>query len=292
MPIKDQFKKIKENWLLLAIVLVAIIFLNLGGTANLVSMSSLGRSAGFEKIGAQETYYSGSGIISPQYGDFAPDITQRKITKSASLAAEVETGAFKDAESRLKSIVASTNSYLLNENVNKYDSGSKSYYSGSYQIKVDSRKYNDIITQLKNIGEVKSFNENSEDITASYKNLNIELAAEKERLQRFNKMYDEATLVADKIQLSDKIFDQERTIKYLEDSLKNVNQQVDYSTIYFALSEKQPKYANIKFITFSELVQKLVDSINGLFSLVFVIAPYAVAAIILWIAVRLFRKKR
>src|SRR3989338_4895438 len=137
------------------------------------------------------------------YGDFAPEEVQRKITKSATMTTEVETGTFKDTESKLRPIVTSTNSYLLNENVNKYDSGSRSYYSGYYQIKVDSKKYGAIITQLKGIGEVKSFNENSNDITSSYKNINIELDAEKEMLLRYNKMYGEATLTADKIQISD-----------------------------------------------------------------------------------------
>ena len=219
-------------------------------------------------------------------------VEERRITKSSSLSTEVEAGKFMDAESKLKSIVRSTSSYLLNENVNKYDSGWKSYYIGNYQIKVDSRKYNDIIAQLRNIGEVKSFNENAEDVTASYKNLEIELNAEKQKLLRYNKMYEEATLIADKIQLSDRIFEQERMIKYLEDSLKNINQRVDYSTIYVTLNEKQPKFANIKFVEFSELVRRLVASINSLLTLIFAAVPYAVAALVLWFAVRFFRKRR
>lgn len=292
MAIKEQLNKLKENWLLIVIVLVVLGFPNFGGLGNLGSISSMSKDSGYEKTGIQELAYSRfSPIMPPSYGDFAPEITQRMITKSATMTTEVETGSFKNAESMIKSIVTSTNSYLLNQNVNKYDSGSKSYYSGNYQIKVDSKKYDDIAAQLKSIGEVKSFNENSEDITASYKNLNIELEAEKERLSRYNKMYDEAALIADKIQLSDKIFDEERTIKYLEDSLKNVNQQVDYSTIYVTLNEKQPKYANIEFIKFSALVRRLVESISSLLTLIFVIAPYAVAAIILWITVRFFRNR-
>ncbi|MBI2656058.1 DUF4349 domain-containing protein [Candidatus Woesearchaeota archaeon] len=292
MPIKSQLSKIKENWLLLVIVLIVVAFLNFGNTASFGGISSLAEGIGFEKMAAQDAAYSrGYGIIpSPSYGDFAPDVTDRKITKSSSITIETETGSFQDAESKLKSIVKSTNSYLLNENVNKYDSGWKTYYSGTYQIKVDSRKYNDIISQLKGTGEVKSFSENAEDITGSYKNLEIELDAEKQRLARYQEMYKEAILTADKLQISDRIFDQERTIKYLEDSIKNMDKQVDYSTIYATLNEKQSEYANIIFVKFSDLVRSLVESINGLLTLIFVVAPYAVAAAILWFIVRLFRK--
>jgi len=294
MTLKDQLIKLKENWLLIVIVLVVIAFLNIGGSnfGNLSStaMESLGGRTASQGVAYKNSY----GAMSPigiQQQDFAPEVADRKITKSSSLATDVETGAFKDAESKLKSIIKISGSYLLNENVQKYDSGRKEYYVGSYQIKVDSKKYDDLSSQLKAIGEVKSFNENSQDITASYKNLEIELNVEKERLDRYNKMYSETTLTADKIQLSDRIFDEERTIKYLEDSMKNVNQQVDYSTIYVTLNEKQPKYANIVFVKFSELVKSLVASVNSLLKLIFVVAPYAVAGLIVWFIVRMFRKR-
>src|SRR3989338_742228 len=293
MALKEQLTKIRENWLLLSLILVVIIFLNMGSVPLLQRSASLASDMGFQKMAAPEAAYSRGGypIIPPFYDDFAPGVEERRITKTSSLSTEVETGKFVDAESKLKSIIRATGSYLLNENVNKYESGWKSYYTGNYQIKVDSRKYNDIIAQLKGIGEVKSFNENAEDVTASYKNLEIELNAEKQRLERYKKMYDEATLIADKIQLSDKVFEQERTIKYLEDSLKNINQRVDYSTIYVTLNEKQPKFANIKFVEFSELVRRLVASINSLLTLIFAAVPYAVAAFVVWIAVRFFRRK-
>ena len=293
MTIKSQLSKIKENWLLLVIVLVVLVLLNSGNIGSL-GVSSLAERTGLGKMAAQDSSYSGGyGIIpQPPYGDFAPDAVDRKITKSSSISIETETGSFKDAESKLKSVVKSTNSYLLSENVNKYDSGWKTYYSGTYQIKVDSRKYNDIIAQLNGIAEVKSFSENTEDITASYKNLEIELEAEKQRLARYQEMYKDAALTADKIQINDRIFDQERTIKYLEDSLKNADKQVDYSTIYSTLNEKQSEYANIIFVKFSELVRSLVESINSLLTLIFAVAPYAAAAAILWVAMGMFRKKK
>ena len=288
MTIQEQLVKIKENWLMLVLILAVIIFLK-GGSIPMLSTGVVS-----EKLMAADASYSrtGYGFLPPvpAQEDFAPDVQDRKITKSSSMSIETPTGSFSDAESKLKSVVRSSGSYLLNENVNKYDSGWKSYYSGSYQIKVDSRKYNDVIAQLKGIGEVKSFSENAEDVTGSYKNLEIELNVEKQRLLRYNKMYDEATLIADKLQLSDRIFEQERMIKYLEDSLKNIDQRIEYSTIYVSLNEKQSGYANIVFVKFSELVSRLVASINSLLKLIFVALPYAAAGFIAWIIIRFFRK--
>lgn len=292
MPLKDQLKKIKENWLMILLVLIVLVFLNVGS----LPLRSAGIASKQMAFAEESSYSGGYGIQSqrypsPIYEDFAPDAAERKITKSSSMSLEVETGGFQNAESKLKSILKLSGSYLLNENLNRHGSGWKSYYSGSYQIKVDSRKYSDIVAQLKGIGEVKSFVENADDITGSYKNLGIEINAEKQRLDRYKKMFEEATIISDKIQLSDKIFDQERKIKYMEDSIKNIEQRVDYSAIYITLNEKQPKYANIVFVKFSELVRRLVMSINSLLTLIFVSLPYAVAALIIWIIARFFRKR-
>jgi len=291
MALKEQFAKIKENWLLLLLVLVIFVFLQAGSISRLTGGFSPTSYSNNKMMVAESQPGRGYDALPPSYGDFAPGVQDRKITKTSSISSEVKSGSFDEAESRLKSIIKSSGSYLLNENVNKYDSGWKSYRSGSYQVKVDTKKYDAVTAQLKEIGEVKSFSENADDVTGSYKNLEIELNAEKQRLLRYNKMYDEATIIADKIQLSDKIFDEERTIKYFEDSLKNIDQRVDYATIYLTLSEKQPEYSNIVFVKFSELVSTLVSSINSLFTLFFAVLPYAVAALIIWIAVRFFRNR-
>ncbi len=292
MSFKNQLYKIKENWLLVLVIAVAFLALNSGSPLQGLAQSSGGYFASKMAVAESASYDRGYGIIPPMpQGDFAPEVSERKITKTASMTNEVKQGAFKDAEAKLKSIVSSSSSYLLNENVNKYETGWKTYYNGYYTIKVDTKKYKDVVLQLKGIGEVKSFNENAEDITGSYTNSKIELDAEKQRLERFRKMYDEATLVADKIQLNDKIFDLERRIKYLEDSMKNMDKQVDYSTVYISINEKQSEYAGIVLVKFSELVRNLVSSINSLFSLVFIALPYAVAAGLIWAVARWIKRR-
>ena len=168
---------------------------------------------------------------------FAPEVTERKLTKSANLNSEVEQGGFKTAEEKLKVIVTSSGAYLLNENVQKYDA-EHPYYYGYYTLKIDSKKYVAVVSQLKEIGAVTSFSENSEDVTGSYTNLQVELQAEQERLQRYQKMFLEATEVSDKITLNDRIFDQERTIKYLQERVKNIDTEVEYSSVYVSLQEK------------------------------------------------------
>ena len=293
MGVKDQLVKIKENWLLLVIAVLALfIFMSGGGMLNSFSKSmgqgmiyDISESAGYNKGGLGREY-----IPLPIGQDFAPDVTERKIVHTARVSTEVERGMFHESESKLKNIITSADAYMLNENVNKHGANRKSYYTGTYQIKVDTKKYESVVAQIKDIGEVRSFNEAQEDITGKYTKTEIEIEVEKERLRRYESMYDEAEQVSDKIVLSDKIFNLERRIKYMEDSLKTMGQRVDYSTIYITITEKRSEYAKIIFVKFSELVKSVVGSFNSLVRLIFVLIPWALALFAVWLIVKRIKR--
>lgn len=294
MAIKQQLEKIKDNWLLLVIALIVIGFFMFGGGfgSKFSAVTEMGMSkSSMDYAMVESAEYRGGGYMPLVSQDFAPDVEERKITKTTSMSAEVERGAFESAETRLKSIVKSSDSFILNENVNRNGQGRKSYLSGYYSIKVDTDKYDAVISQLKEIGEVQSFSENARDITGSYTNTELEIEVEKERLERYWQMYEEAEIIEDKINLNDRIFNQERTIKYLEDSLRNMDQRVEYSTISLSIHEKRSNYANVAFVKLSELIKSFVSSLNSLLYLLFFIVPYAVALGIIWFAVRWFRRR-
>jgi len=287
MSFKDQLKIIKNNWLLIIIVLIILVLFSGGGDFT-------SYSGGYERMGMADYGMPESmGMPAPSMyprEDFAPEVEERKVTKTASLNTEVERNTFEEATDKIKSIVTSSESIILNENINKYGKDKKSYMVGYFNIKVDTEKYDAVIAQLKEIGEVRSFNENLRDVTGQYENLGINIKVEKERLTRYNEMYAEATLVEDKIELNDRIFDQERRIKYMEDTLKNIDKQIDYTTVQLDITEKRSDYANIVFVKISELITIFVDSFNFLFSLFFALIPWVLGiGIIIWL-VKKFRK--
>jgi uncharacterized protein DUF4349 len=295
MNIKKQFEKIKENWLIAVLLLVLLMVMSGGG--SIVNDLSRGSFGGLSKNFAMTDSIESSAMMASRgymppmaASNFEPDAKLRKVIKTTSMSTEVERNAYKQEEIKLRSIVESSDSYILTENVRKYKNNKQEYYSGSYQIKIDTSKYDSIISQLKQIGEIKSFNENANDVTGSYTDTQIELESEKERLNKFNLMYNEATEVEDKIQLTDRIFNQERTVKYLEESIRNVDQKIEYSTVYFSMNEKQSEYANIAFVKLSELVRRFVSSVNSLFSLVFVLVPWLIGVFILGIAWKIYKK--
>jgi len=280
MGIGDQLSKIKDNWLLILVGFLVVFFLS-GGLGSmgkgLYSSASLG---GMDSYSAERSMnYAGSSYSpnTPSSTNFAPEITVRKITKSSYLTSNVKRGEFQTTRQRLGDIITSSGSYLLGENANTYGDEKHPYSVGSYSIKVAAGKYDAVVSQLKLLGEVQSFRESQTDITGTYTNLQIELNAEKARLARYQAMLSEATIIADKITLSDKIFDQERRVKYYEEMVANTDLRVDYSTIQLTLNEKQSDYANLALVKLSVLISSTVSSFNALLQLIFVALPWAVA---------------
>ncbi len=292
MGFKDQIKKITDNWLIILLVVVLFLFLGISNGGMYRLSSSLYERGDYSYDGI--SYSSPMSKVSSNYynnRDFAPDEEERKIMKTVSITTEVKRGTFKEEEIKMKSILESSDSYLLDENVNEYGEKNRAYYVGRYTIKVDAKKYDSVVAQLKLIGEVKSYTENKQDITGQYTNLEIELEVEKSKLDRYNNMLKESTLISDKITLNDKIFDQERTVKYLEDQIKKMDTTIDYSTLYLNINEKQSEYSNIVFVKFSQLIANLVGSINALLYMIFIVIPWAIFVGIIILVRRLVKKK-
>ena len=289
MSVNSQVNKLKENWLLVSLVVVILLFSNFGTTFTTITSStkSLGGIAydsAMER--AVPSYYPG-----PAYDDFAPEEEERQITKSASISAEVERGKFEEAQKQFNDIVSSSDAIILNENVQESGDESK-YKTGYFSLKIETEKYDSVVSQLRAIGKETNFNENTEDITGQIVSLEDRLKLEQERLLRYQEMYQKATRVEDQIALSDRIFDQERTIKYLQDQLESQERRVTYSTVSFNMVEEQSGYAGIAIVTLSQLIKNFVSSVNSLLTLVFALIPYAVVAVIIYAAYRVIRKRK
>jgi bacterioferritin (cytochrome b1) len=297
MSVKDQFIKLKENWLLvliLLIVLVVAIPLISGVGSSIRGLGSTSYSMDSALGGAYtESYSKMSNSYYPgTTNSFAPGVTDRLVTKNASSSIEVQRGTFNQAQSRLEDYVKTMDGYLLNASSNlNGDRKANQYYSGYYTIKVESKKYSSFVNQINNLGKVTYFNESTEDVTGEYTNLSSELKAEQDRLSRYKAMFADANIMQDKITLSDKIADEQRTIDYLQTQLENVNNQVSYSTINVSLTEKQSGYAQIAFIRFSDLIRNLVNSASLVLKIIFFLVPFGILALIIWGIVRITRRK-
>ncbi len=282
MTLQSQWKLISGNWLIIVLILVIIAAFNFNGSNPVVSQFMLKSYGGTAENSYQYSRdgFSDSIMPVPSYPSSAPLVTERKITKSAYLSSEVPRDSFRGAEQTLRGIVISSHSIMLSENAQKQGTQYDEYYAGTYTIQVDTTQYDNVVNRLKQIGEVQSFNENAQDITGEYTNSEINLATEKARLIRYQALYTDAKEVKDKLEISDRIFEQERTVRYLEDAMQNMDERVSYSIVQVSITEKQSTYAGITLVKASELMRNFVDSLNGLAVLLVSIIPWALLALL------------
>jgi hypothetical protein len=283
--LKKQFKKVSENWLL--IVLFVFVLLIFSGLSLFSTNLSIGKG-----MVASDMAMSPEIGYDTSYGrsneSFAPDVETRLIIKNASINLEIKNKHFSAAESEIKTILDGVDAYIINENVSESEKGLK---RGYYNIRVDSKKLDYLSSQLRNIGKLKHFSESGTDITGTHTDLSYELSTEKQRLEKYTELYNSENIgYSEKIDLIDKMTYQERTVKYLEDRLSRLDEQIAYSTININLVGTSD-YVNISFFKFSELVKTIVNSINSLFFILFAVLPYAIAVYLIILLIRLKKKK-
>jgi hypothetical protein len=299
MSIKEQWEVMKRNWLIILVLLVLLFFIsgsnfrgeflgNLPGVSNYKTSGVGYEDEGEYAVGrvASEGFYppgSGGG------GDFVPDILERQITKTAWMTSEIKRGEFSKKENELKGIVSRYSGLILNEDVNSFGPKERKSVSGTYRVKVVSEEYDSFISDIRGIGEIESFSEDADDITGRIDDLEIDIKAERERLERYKLLFEEAKTVDEKIRLTDLIFNQERRVEYLEEALENQGLRVSYSSVSVTLREKQSDFVDATFIGVREIVRSFVGSVNSVVLLIVWAIPYLFG---IWLVVWIVKKVR
>ena len=284
MTIKKQFKTLGDNWLLLSIGVVLVLLL--------FSLSSIGGNSMLSSDGLQGNYgeslaYDSMRSAPSGTSSYYPEIESRIVIKSATMSVTTKTDEYDTADTQLKSFVRSYDGDITSENVNTNGKGLSEYKVGSYTIKVATTMYDSLVSDLRTIGDVSSFNENARDVTENYIDTQDSLELETNKLARYQALYDESNTIKDKLELEDRIFSQERTIAYLEKQLQNTDQKVEYTTVSLRLREEQSSFANISLLKFGDWIRNIVVSLNVLLYLIAWAIPFGIA-----ITIGLFIKRK
>lgn len=281
-------EQVRRHWIAI-LLLIALLWVAGGilGGGNLLSKTISSQSA--EMIGDASSarggyYYPGY----PVQDGFAPEEEERKIEKSAAITTEIERGGYAAAEQRMQGVVGSADGLLLNQNVRKYSGDSR---IGTYDIKVPAGNYETATEQLQEIGELESFSESARDVTGNYLRIEDEVASERARLARYKALYDREGSLEERLQLEDRIFDQERRVKALENRLEGMSDRVEYSSISFTIREERSGYEKIGFVRLGDLVRSFVTSTKGVLYTIAYLLPWAILIGVIALVVRFFRRK-
>jgi hypothetical protein len=229
--------------------------------------------------GYSDPYLSGRG------SDFAPQIEERQYSATATMAIRTDRNSFDERIASMRTIVTGAEGYLLDQNVREMN-GAK---TGRFSIRVPDDEYARVKQALTELGTVTTLEENMKDVTGTYARTDVELEAERSRLERLRTLYSERSSLNEKLQVERAIFDQERKVRYLENQLSTIDQQVSYSTITLTIQTRPNAFSGHTFITLRNLIGILLGSVQALIAFIVAAGPWAIVAGFIWWLIGRFR---
>lgn len=238
---------------------------------SLVSLFQLFPGAGLQQLALSEGDFSRAGGSGQNAYSFAPEVSERLITRSASITTEVERGTVQQAMARVRAIAEESGTVVISEDYSQ----SSARQSARYTLKVPAEAYAGVVASLKSLGDLQQLSEDAEDITGRVEDLEVELVAERERLDRLKELSARRPSLSDQLELERHIFDQQRRVYYLEKELSESSDRVRYSTVSLTVREEESALASLDFVGFKQLLATFINSVEVLL--------YALSAALPWV---------
>ena len=284
-------------------------------TTQDVSAGSLGdsRLMNFDMSSAQSEGYMDSGEVVQLQGtgdyetmevvSISEEISGKKI-RNGSLDIEIEN--FDDTLRVVQSMVESNGGYI--EDYNSYiyfedDERGLHLKAGGFRARVDKDQYNEVLEYLRTVGKVSYENEYVYDITSQYIDVEARLKAKKTEEERLLNLMNDADTVQDIIVIEARVAEVRGIVENYEMQIKGWDRDVEYSTIYVSLTEKNPTGITSIDAGFGERIQDgFIKSINfaisGFQSVVVLLALVSIPALVVGVmgvilfSVRKSRRKK
>ena len=170
---------------------------------------------------------------SPAEAESGEDRLQNaKMIYTADLS--VETTAFDDAAASLRQLVEDMGGYFETASVYNYGSGYRSAY---YTIRVPAERFQDLLEQVGELCHVVRKEENSDNISEQYYDVESRLVTQQTKLERLQTLLSRAETMEDIITIESAISETELAIEQLTGTLRQYDSLVDYSTVNLSLEE-------------------------------------------------------
>ena len=111
------------------------------------------------------------------------------------------------------------------------------YRWGYYTVRVPAANFNAFCEGVGGLCQVNNISRSAEDVSEAYYDIESRLATQKTKLDRLQKLLEQAEVMEDIIELESAISDTELTIEQLTGSLRRYDSLVGYSTISISLAE-------------------------------------------------------
>lgn len=156
--------------------------------------------------------------------------------------AEIETTEFEDSVSAVYELLDSfgafvEDSYVTGKSYSTDYYGYQSYRSAEFVLRVPKDNYKQLLSELGGIGNVLSLDSSSRNITTQYTDTESRLKTYRIEEQRLQEMLQMAESVENMITIESRLAEVRYEIESLTSTLREWDNQVDYSTVTLSISE-------------------------------------------------------
>lgn len=160
--------------------------------------------------------------------------SSRKIILTAEI--NMETKAFDDSVAALQAAVESLGGYISGANTYVYNS-TYSLRSANYTVRIPAENFSAFVTKSEEMGNVTNANVWQDDVTASYTDIETRLAALETKKERLLALMEQATEMADIIELESALSDTIYQIESLTGQRNVYDDRISYSTAHVYIEE-------------------------------------------------------
>lgn len=227
----------------------------------------------------------------PTTSVFTGDSTiDQKLIKTGYISLEVP--KVLETVDRLKELAGRHNGYLSSSSVSG-DTANR--LSGMAIPRVPADQFDATVTEIKNLGTLRSASVDSQDVTEEYIDLQAQKGALQRQLDQFNRIMEKADKVEDILKVQVEIGRVQGELDRLECRLRYLNNRVDLSTITVSLQEPAPLGGDTGHDFISVInsgIQGFVATIDGIIIAFFTLLPLIILAAVIYAIYRWRMGKR
>ncbi len=170
-------------------------------------------------------------------GTSQAEVTQDKLVYTASVS--LQSYSFDEDCAALRAKVEELGGYVDFSSVEglPFSKSEGDGREGNIQIRVPQQQYEALLEYLNQLGEVTSSEESVANLTSQYTETQIRTENLKTQINRLQELMGQAENIEDIIALEGQLSSVTSELEYLETQLKQMDQQVAYSTVSVTLTE-------------------------------------------------------
>ncbi len=184
------------------------------------------------------------GLVSPPGAVGQPALSDSaKVVKTGSIDLEVGEGSFTRSVELIISKVVGLNGYIAEQTTSQ----SSDSPSGSIVVRVPEASFEDLLTELRKLGEVQAVTSKGTDVSAQYTDVVARLTALAATRDRLSTVLSEADNVTDILMVQDRITAVQTEIETYQGQLRLLDDQTSMATLSVTLAEPGAEPVQIGF---------------------------------------------